>query len=84
MHKFRKICVYCGSSGGSDPAFVAPARRFGRILAENDIGLVYGGGDLGLMGASPTPCWRRAAMSPALSRISCKSRNKCWKACRIC
>jgi uncharacterized protein (TIGR00730 family) len=51
MHKFRKICVYCGSSGGVDPAFVASARRFGRILAENDIGLVYGGGDLGLMGA---------------------------------
>ena len=51
MHKFRKICVYCGSSGGIDPAFVASARRFGRILAENDIGLVYGGGDLGLMGA---------------------------------
>jgi uncharacterized protein (TIGR00730 family) len=51
MHKFRKICVYCGSSGGVDPAFVASARRFGRILADNDIGLVYGGGDLGLMGA---------------------------------
>lgn len=51
MHKFRKICVYCGSSSGGDPAFVAAARRFGRILAENDIGLVYGGGDLGLMGA---------------------------------
>ena len=51
MHKFRKICVYCGSSGGADPAFVASARRFGRILADNDIGLVYGGGDLGLMGA---------------------------------
>ena len=51
MHKFRKICVYCGSSGGIDPAFVASARRFGRILADNDIGLVYGGGDLGLMGA---------------------------------
>ncbi len=51
MHKFRKICVYCGSSSGGDPAFVAAAQRFGRILAENDIGLVYGGGDLGLMGA---------------------------------
>ena len=52
MHKIRKICVYCGSSSGADPAFLAAAERFGRILAENDIGLVYGGGDLGLMGAT--------------------------------
>jgi hypothetical protein len=51
MHKIRRICVYCGSSSGADPAFLASARQFGRILAENGIGLVYGGGDLGLMGA---------------------------------
>jgi uncharacterized protein (TIGR00730 family) len=52
MHKIRKICVYCGSSSGADPIFLAAARHFGRILAENDIGLVYGGGDMGLMGAT--------------------------------
>jgi uncharacterized protein (TIGR00730 family) len=51
MHEIRKICVYCGSSFGADPTFVATAEQFGRILAENGIGLVYGGGDLGLMGA---------------------------------
>ncbi|MDI9849124.1 TIGR00730 family Rossman fold protein [Rhodoblastus sp. 17X3] len=51
MRRIRKICVYCGSSMGADPAFIASARDFGRILAESDIGLVYGGGDLGLMGA---------------------------------
>ncbi|WP_374546113.1 TIGR00730 family Rossman fold protein [Rhodoblastus sp.] len=51
MHKIRRICVYCGSSAGADPAFLAAARDLGRIFAENDIGLVYGGGDLGLMGA---------------------------------
>ena len=51
MHTIRKICVYCGSSKGADPAFIKAACHFGRILAENDIGLVYGGGDLGLMGA---------------------------------
>jgi uncharacterized protein (TIGR00730 family) len=52
MHTIRRICVYCGSSSGADPAFIASARKFGRILAENGIGLVYGGGDLGLMGAT--------------------------------
>jgi uncharacterized protein (TIGR00730 family) len=47
----RKICVYCGSSSGTDTAFIAAARAFGQILAENDVGLVYGGGSDGLMGA---------------------------------
>lgn len=45
------ICVYCGSSPGHDPAFLRAAERFGGILAENGVGLVYGGGNLGLMGA---------------------------------
>jgi uncharacterized protein (TIGR00730 family) len=51
MSTIRAICVYCGSSAGTDPAFVAAARRFGEILAENRIRLVYGGGSVGLMGA---------------------------------
>jgi len=51
MHKIRNICVYCGSSVGADPAFIAAAKDFGKILAENRVGLVYGGGSLGLMGA---------------------------------
>jgi uncharacterized protein (TIGR00730 family) len=49
-HKIRKICVYCGSGPGTDPAFVAAARAFGKILAQNNIGLVYGGGAVGMMG----------------------------------
>jgi uncharacterized protein (TIGR00730 family) len=51
MSKIRKICVYCGSGPGTDPAFVEGARAFGEILAKNGIGLVYGGGAIGLMGA---------------------------------
>jgi uncharacterized protein (TIGR00730 family) len=51
MSKINAICVYCGSSPGSDPAFTAAARSFGKILAENDVRLVYGGGSIGLMGA---------------------------------
>jgi uncharacterized protein (TIGR00730 family) len=46
----RSICVYCGSSPGHDPAYAAAARDLGRLMAESDIGLVYGGGGLGLMG----------------------------------
>ena len=51
MSKIQSICVYCGSGPGTNPAFIAAARRFGQILAENDIRLVYGGGSAGLMGA---------------------------------
>src|SRR5438128_784799 len=50
MSVIRRICVYCGSGPGADPAFAAAARRFGQILAEHRIGLVYGGGEVGLMG----------------------------------
>jgi uncharacterized protein (TIGR00730 family) len=46
----QNICVYCGSGLGRNPAYVEAARTFGRLLAENHIGLVYGGGSLGLMG----------------------------------
>lgn len=46
-----RICVYCGSSAGRDPAYVEAARTLGRTLAERGIDLVYGGGHVGLMGA---------------------------------
>lgn len=50
MSKIRKICVYCGSGPGTDPAFVEAGAAFGTILAQNKIALVYGGGDIGMMG----------------------------------
>jgi uncharacterized protein (TIGR00730 family) len=51
MSTIRNICVYCGSGPGTDPRFAKAAHAFGSILAKNDIGLVYGGGSVGLMGA---------------------------------
>ncbi len=51
MSEINALCVYCGSSTGTDPAFVKTAQDFGRILAQNGIHLVYGGGSIGLMGA---------------------------------
>ncbi len=44
------ICVYCGSGLGLDPAYAEAARTLGQTMAQNGIGLVYGGGSLGLMG----------------------------------
>lgn len=46
----NNICVYCGSGPGAKPIYAEAARTLGQSLAANDIGLVYGGGSLGLMG----------------------------------
>jgi len=51
MSKIKRICVYCGSGPGTNPAFVDAAQSLGAIMAKNGIGLVYGGGSVGLMGA---------------------------------
>jgi uncharacterized protein (TIGR00730 family) len=46
----RRLCVFCGSSPGARPAYGEAAEELGRLLVERDIGLVYGGGAVGLMG----------------------------------
>ncbi|GJE18304.1 LOG family protein [Methylobacterium marchantiae] len=50
MAPVKTVCVYCGSGFGGDPAFAEAAATLGRALAEAGIGLVYGGGNVGLMG----------------------------------
>ena len=54
MSKIKTICVYCGSGPGSNPRFIQTAIALGKVLAENRIRLVYGGGSIGLMGALAT------------------------------
>ena len=51
MSIIKNVCVYCGSGPGTDPRFVESAIALGKSLAENKVGLVYGGGSIGLMGA---------------------------------
>jgi len=51
MNEIKRICVYCGSGPGRNPKFAAAATALGKIFAQNNIGLVYGGGTIGLMGA---------------------------------
>lgn len=46
----RSVAVFCGSNHGHDPAFTAAAQALGRLLAETNINVVYGGGNVGLMG----------------------------------
>jgi len=47
----KRLAVYCGSATPADPVYIEAAREVGRTLAERGIGVVYGGGRLGLMGA---------------------------------
>ncbi|MGH6679159.1 MAG: TIGR00730 family Rossman fold protein [Bradyrhizobium sp.] len=54
MTQIKTICVYCGSGPGTNPRFIDSAKALGKILAENKIRLVYGGGSLGMMGAVAT------------------------------
>ncbi len=49
--KMKRLCVYCGSGAGNDPRYKEAAVVLGRAMAEAGIGLVYGGGGNGLMGA---------------------------------
>ena len=50
MPGLRSLCVFCGSRVGADPRFAEAAEQLGRALAERGVRLVYGGGDIGLMG----------------------------------
>jgi len=51
VSEIKRIAVFCGSSSGARPAYVAAARAFGRLLSERGIGVVYGGSNVGLMAA---------------------------------
>jgi uncharacterized protein (TIGR00730 family) len=47
----QRICIFCGSRPGNRPEYLEAARRLGGLLAERQIGLVYGGASVGMMGA---------------------------------
>jgi uncharacterized protein (TIGR00730 family) len=46
----KRICVFCGSSPGARPEYMQSAQQLGRVLAARNLGLVYGGGSVGVMG----------------------------------
>lgn len=52
----QSICVFCGSNAGNQPIYRAEAEKLGRLLAERRIELIYGGGNIGLMGAAADAC----------------------------
>ena len=52
----RRICVFCGSAKGKRPEYAETAVAMGALLAARGIGLVYGGGNIGLMGLAADAC----------------------------
>lgn len=49
MSDKKRVCIYCGSKKGDKPAYTEQARKLGKTLAFQNIGVVYGGGSIGLM-----------------------------------
>lgn len=52
MSDLKSVCVYCGSRPGDDQAFIETGRKLGKTLAAEGVELVFGGGDVGIMGAT--------------------------------
>lgn len=56
MIPLRSICVFCGSQPGARPEYIEVARELGALAARRGLGLVYGGGHVGMMGALADAC----------------------------
>lgn len=56
MSRIKSLCVFCGAQNAVDKKFIEMGADFGRMLAKNNIKLVYGGGDCGLMGSVANAC----------------------------
>ena len=61
LQPVRRVAVYCGSAVGSNPAYLAEARALGAAIAAAGLGLVYGGANIGLMGAVADAALARGA-----------------------
>ena len=58
----QSLAVFCGSKNGNNPVFAQHAEQLGKLLAENNVKLIYGGGSAGLMGTIADSCngkWRK-------------------------
>lgn len=67
MHSTRSVCVYCGSRPGKNPAHIRAATELGLLIAAQGWRLIYGAGDVGLMGAVAEAA--QSAGAPALGVV---------------
>lgn len=69
----KRICVFCASSPGGRPEYRAAAEEMGAELVRSNIGLVYGGGNVGLMGVLADAVLRRGGSELNSPRTHCRS-----------
>ncbi len=60
-NKIKTVAVYCGHQFGANPNFVRDAEKIGELLGKNGLNMVFGGGDVGLMGATATAALENGA-----------------------
>ncbi|XVF34521.1 hypothetical protein REPUB_Repub18cG0066000 [Reevesia pubescens] len=75
VRKIKSVCVFCGSYPGKDEEFVKVANNLGRTLAERKIRLVYGGGNIGLMGCVATAAQSRGSQNLGIIPRAIAKRN---------
>ena len=61
VQKLKTIAVYCGHQYGTNPEFARDAKKVGELLGKNKLNMVFGGGDVGLMGAVATAALENGA-----------------------
>jgi len=82
MTALKSVCVYCGSRDGNAPSFAAAAEATGAMLARNRYRLVYGAGDVGLMGRVANAV--QDAGGATFGVIPTSSPKRCTSAKRSC
>ncbi len=75
-NKIKSVAVYCGHEFGSNPEYVRDARKVGELLARNKITMVFGGGDVGLMGATAESALQNGGEVIGISTQHVMSKNE--------
>ncbi len=80
MAEINNLCVFCGSSSGNDPRYRKDAEELASLLKDNGTGLVYGGGNKGIMGVLASRCNElgvhvTGVLPKAMNTPSVRSRN---------
>ncbi|MEY2956708.1 MAG: TIGR00730 family Rossman fold protein [Gemmobacter sp.] len=75
MERTRSVCVYCGSRAGHDPAYLAAAEELGLLIAGEGWRLVYGAGDIGIMGRTAAAAQGAGATALGVIPVHLQSRE---------
>ena len=75
-NKIKSVAVYCGHEFGNNPEYARDARKIGELLARNKITMVFGGGDVGLMGTTAESALQNGGEVIGISTQHVMSKNE--------